>query len=155
MHIVGHVSVENLVHIFLGSNLEGLLISCQGINDVDLTHFLGESSYQILVLIFPPGRVEFYDLFGCIRSGISGRYVKVTAHRTQKLFCISARVYETFWLVRLRIEPVGNVSTSGEHDRITKLRGVVFLDQLGQIVDHVEEGYPAVIRGVMLGDLRG
>ena len=153
MSIKCQVSVKDLIHVFFRGHLDSLIIFSESIHDVDLAHLLGETTDHVPVSILPPWRVERSSLGANVALSVVWWDVKVSASGAIEGLDASLLVDESFWLSGVTVEPVGDVSAGGEYDWIDQWASVVLLDQLGQIVNSLENRNPAGVGRIVEGDL--
>lgn len=136
------VAVEDLPYGFFTWDFELVLSVAEGVDDAYFLRFFGEFAYEVL-LVFPPWNGQ--RVFLQIQMQILSKRNIELLHPLGIDKC--ARVSRFF------IEPAGDIGPSCLDNWFGLGCMAIFLYELGEIVDIIEEGYPDIVGRVMVFEL--
>lgn len=138
MHVYLLVAVQDLPDGFLPRHLELVLGVAESVDNSDELALLGELANEVL-LVLPPGDGQ---------RVADELQMQEPAMRDVELF-LALRVDEGAWFFGLLIEPTGDVRACSLDDGLNLGEMPALLDEVGEVVDIVEEGYPDIVGRVV------
>lgn len=143
VHVDLLVAVQDLPDGLLPGHFEPVLRVAEGVDNSDELALLGELADEVL-LVLPPGDGQ---------RVADELQVQEPAMRDVELL-LALRVDECAWLFGLLVEPAGDVGACGLDDGLYLSEMPALLDEVGEVVDVVEEAHPDVVGRVVALQLR-
>ena len=154
VEILKNISIKNLIHVFFWTDVDHTFLLCQSVHDINLSHFLSQSSNHVFFSIVPPWDIEMCSFSLWVRHGTWAWDVQESAVWSVVGLEVSCWVNVSLWLSVETVKPMADVCSSCQQNWITEAALRVFSDQLSEIKGLVEEWDPAIISCIVDCDFR-